>query len=458
MSRNLRLSLALASLLPLIGCGNGTSSKDGGVLDLRMGGKDGPTGDMTMGKTDGGMADMTMAKTDGGGMMDMTMAKTDATMTMMDAAMMMPDLAMPDIAMMAPDLATNNDLAGLDLTSTNDMVVPPDMAMVAMPTFYVLRSGAGQVAIDATATAAFLEQYKLDGTPVGNPIALPTVAANGNNACTISGQATSEGQLTLSGDGHYLSFGCYNAATMTANISKSAVAMVARVAGRMDAAGNIDTTTTITDAFDANNIRGVTTQDGSYFWATGANSGIRYVQHGMATSVGINAMPTNTRVPQIYAGQLYASSGSGAFVNVFTVGTGLPNMANQACTSLPGLPVANASPYSFVLFDLDKNVAGVDTLYIADDSTIAKGGGIQKWTFDGQTWKTATFNTGLMIGTRGLAGVLINNVPTLIATTAEASPPSNTVVIIPDDGNSMAKVLVTSPMNTQYRGIAFAPN
>ena len=70
---------------------------------------------------------------------------------------------------------------------------------------------------------------------------------------------------------------------------------------------------------------------------------------------------------QIFGGQLYGSSGSGGFTNVFTIGSGLPVTVNQTATPLPGLPTTGASPYGFVLFDLDAAVAGNDTLYLADD-------------------------------------------------------------------------------------------
>ena len=41
---------------------------------------------------------------------------------------------------------------------------------------------------------------------------------------------------------------------------------------------------------------------------------------------------------------------------------------------------------------LGASVTGLDTLYVADDSSQANGGGIQKWVSNGSTWtKIATF-------------------------------------------------------------------
>ena len=52
-----------------------------------------------------------------------------------------------------------------------------------------------------------------------------------------------------------------------------------------------------------------------------------------------------------------------------------------------GMPTSgNSSPYGFALWDRNPSVAGVDTLYVADDRTAANGGGIQKWSFNGTSW------------------------------------------------------------------------
>ena len=44
---------------------------------------------------------------------------------------------------------------------------------------------------------------------------------------------------------------------------------------------------------------------------------------------------------------------------------------SQAATSLPGMPTVDASPYGFALLDRSQAVAGVDTLYVADDRSPA---------------------------------------------------------------------------------------
>ena len=101
----------------------------------------------------------------------------------------------------------------------------------------------------------------------------------------------------------------------------------------------------------------------------------------------VAANPASVRWPLIFGGQLFATASSGTFVNVFTVGTGLPQTAGQTNVSLPGMPTTgSSSPYAYVFFDLDPTVAGNDTLYVADDRAAASGGGVQKWTLVNGTW------------------------------------------------------------------------
>jgi hypothetical protein len=158
--------------------------------------------------------------------------------------------------------------------------------------------------------------------------------------------------------------------------------------------------------------------------------------------------------------QLYGDSGSTNFTSVLQIGNGLPTTAGQTTTLLPGLPSTGASPYGFVLFDVNSAVVGLDLLYIADDRAVPTGG-IQKWTFDGTTWTlVTTFNSGLTASVRGLAAYRQSDGSiALFATTTETSV--NRIVRFFDDfvnQSPTATVLATSPTNMLFRGVAISPH
>jgi hypothetical protein len=165
---------------------------------------------------------------------------------------------------------------------------------------------------------------------------------------------------------------------------------------------------------------------------------------------------------QIFGGQLLGSASSGAFVSVFSVGSGLPTTGPQTATVLPGLPLTgSSSPFSFVLLDLNPTLAGPDTLYVADDRSAANGGGVQKWTFNGATWVlTSTLNlaaTAAPIGFRGLAGTATGTTATLFASTTDAV---TRLVTFVDDGRTppaAGTVVGVAPANTAFRGVALSP-
>jgi hypothetical protein len=162
---------------------------------------------------------------------------------------------------------------------------------------------------------------------------------------------------------------------------------------------------------------------------------------------------------EVYAGQLYVSSGSGTFLGISTVGSGLPTSANQTATLRIDMGTG-ASPYGFVLFDTN-NDSQTDTAFIADDRT-ATGGGLNKYTFDGSTWTkqyslllsstnstfSSTTATGFA-GIRGLAGSYDSVTGfSLFATTAETS--NNRLVQILDNGTTPTAFATLGSAGTNY--------
>jgi hypothetical protein len=101
-------------------------------------------------------------------------------------------------------------------------------------------------------------------------------------------------------------------------------------------------------------------------------------------------------------------------------------------------------------------------MYMADDRSIASGGGIQKWTrADTASPFTlaTTFGTGTgsTTGARGLAVDYSSVNPTVYATTAE--PTANRLISFSDvSGTATSFVTIdVASSNTIYRGVAFTP-
>jgi hypothetical protein len=369
-----------------------------------------------------------------------------------DLSMTQADLSgdVADMAVGAPDLATPADLATTPVTPTE---------------FTVVRIGMGTTALTNDATATFLERRKItDGSLVGVALALPTAVSGANKQLTLSGLASVEGQLTRSTDGKYLIIAGYAAAVGSPNVSSSSSATVNRVIGRIDAAGNINTTTAST-GFTAAGMRGAASTDGNMLWVS-SDSGIGY------TTLGSTAVPTllnitNVRGIGIFGSgngvQLYASSVSNPNQGLNAVGTGTPTAANTTVTRLAGFTAAN-SPASvgFVAFDRDGN-GTVDQMYVADD-TLGAGGGIQRWKLNsGNSWmQEGIVSTGANAGARYVTGWVTGTTATLLVTTAEGGGVNPRILQLTDNGGATSavttKMLATAAGNTTYRGIALAPN
>ncbi|WP_052732300.1 IPT/TIG domain-containing protein [Hymenobacter terrenus] len=332
----------------------------------------------------------------------------------------------------------------------------------------VVRIGDGSAALTSAATATFLLEYTPAGVLV-QTIALPTAAAGSNSILTNTGSSTSDALLTRSADGRYLVLTGYDAAVGTTSLTNTTAATNNRIIGRVAADGTVDTSTRLGDAFSGSsttgvNIRSAATVDGTSFYAVGSNSGVRYVpfgNSGTAATTALNtAVPTNNRGVNIFGGNLYVSSASGAFQGISQVGTGLPTTGPQTITQLAGFPAASGpQPYGFYFADLSATVPGVDVVYVADDRINADGG-IQKWSLVGSTWTlNGNIANNSATALRGLDGATTGSTVALVASGTGGlylvsdnagynAAPSTTTLSAP---------LATAGTNGVFRGAAFAP-
>ena len=314
----------------------------------------------------------------------------------------------------------------------------------------VVQVGDGSSSLSSSATSVFLVEY----TPAGSlvqTIALPTAASGANKPITVTGNGTTEGFLKLSVDGHHLTLAGYAATPGTASVAGTTSASVNRVVAVVNVHGAIDTTTAINDGYSGGNVRSVVSTDGTNFWlggtSSGSSGGNHYAILGSTSSTQVSSTPGNVRDVGIFNGQLYMSASSGTFLGVSTIGSGVPTTAGQFATLLPGLSISSA--YDFWFKDSS-------TLYVADDNSVATGGGIQKWTFDGiSSWSHQyTLTNGPC---RGLTGTVDGNGNAVLYATPAANS-ANTLITMTDTGsNAPVTILATAPTNTVFRGVAFAP-
>jgi hypothetical protein len=116
-------------------------------------------------------------------------------------------------------------------------------------------------ALSSAGTPVFLDEYEPDGKLVES-LALPTTANGANKPLVASGSASSEGLLTLSADDNFLMATGYDSAVGTAKVAATTSSSVPRTIARVSTSGEVNTTTALTDAASANNVRSATSSDG----------------------------------------------------------------------------------------------------------------------------------------------------------------------------------------------------
>jgi DNA/RNA endonuclease G (NUC1) len=320
----------------------------------------------------------------------------------------------------------------------------------------VYRVGDGSAALGSTATAVFVDEYTPAGTLVQS-IAMPTAVSGSNKRLTASGSATNEGFLTRSSDGQYLALTGYDAALGTSGVAATTSTAVQRVIGRVDAAGTINTTTvfagTAGNSFSGGGPRSVVSDAGTNFWAVGSVSGVQYITLGATSSTQVNSTATNLRGTNIFGGQLYISSGAGT-IRMGAVGTGTPTSSGQTITNLPGFPATTAAN-GFFFADLNAGVAGVDTLYVADDGT----GQVLKYSLVGGNW--VANGSVAVTAARGLTGSVSGTTVTLFGTLGSTG--TTLYKLIDSTGynatiSGSPSTIALAGTNKAFRGVAFAPS
>ncbi len=343
----------------------------------------------------------------------------------------------------------------------------------------VLRIGfdGGTAAPSGIATPGYLDEHSSDTGSWTRTIVLST----GSSPVNFSGSATSDGVLNRSVNGQYVTATGYVAAERSTAVVTTAG--VNRCVLRVNAAGTIDQTTLVNDAYQWNNIRSAATVDGTNYWlggtstnntAANADAGVRLVVHGSSgTTTGIYNVISNARVTYLSSNALYVTTGSGTFPDggmggfsrVVSLGAA-PMSFTATQTYLAGVNMAN--PQGVAVLDLNTTIAGDDTAYIVDTSS---AGGVRKFAFNGTSWtETAQFILGVggALSDGGtsntsclqVAAKQVGSDIVVLCTTSETH--TNRVVKFVDVGGASTgqpagTTLTTAPPFQAYRGVAFSP-
>ncbi|HEY1684731.1 MAG TPA: hypothetical protein VGG19_08215 [Tepidisphaeraceae bacterium] len=328
----------------------------------------------------------------------------------------------------------------------------------------IYRVGDGTTPLVNTGSAVFVDEYTPTGTLVESiPLPTTTDAATGQNALVASGTATSEGLLTVSPNGQYIALTGYDSAIgANGNLSGTASTVVPRTVGIIPVStGTPDTSTALTNFASGNNPRTAVTTDGTNIWVGGAVD-VSYTTKGSTIAAEVpstSAIAKNNNVEQlnIFGGQLYFSSEkSTGFIG--SIGTGMPSTGSQSVSFLTGIP-ADSNAYSFVMFDLDPNTPGVDTLYFADASANA----IDKYVLESGTWTAA--GSIAATGAIGLTGSVNSsgNVDLFATTGGGSAAGGGTLYSFIDntgiDGtvSGTATSIATAGTDEAFRGVTIIP-
>ena len=343
----------------------------------------------------------------------------------------------------------------------------------------VYRVGDGALAITSDPAPVFIDEYSPTGTLIQS-IALPTTDNGANQTLSAQGSATLEGLLKQSTNGQYLLLTGYDHTPGIAipptigngTLAQTSAAEVSRTIGRIDAAGNINTSTTINDSGQGSP-RSAISDDGTNLWLshgsvgtdTTPDGGVRFTTLGTSgPSTFISAAVTDPRAVGIYNGQLYISAQTADSTTtppspVAAVGSGTPTASDQTIAGLPGVAAGlGQNVVDFFLADLDAGVAGLDTLYVTGDTAAA----LTKYSLVSGTW-TSNGTIGVNADDyRGLAAVVNGSTVTLYATLSNGNNADTLVSVVDSSGynaalTGTATLIATAGANTQFKGVAFTP-
>jgi hypothetical protein len=334
--------------------------------------------------------------------------------------------------------------SGLSLLMMLAAVPLVEAAAVSAGNLVIYRVGTGAAGLTTAATAVFLDEY----TPTGTLVQSIPVPTTGTTAMTAVGNATTEGTMSVSGDGSRLVFAGYRKDAGGTSPASDTASVTNRVVGMLGLDGSVNTSTAITDSTGA--LRSATAASPTSSIYLGTANGVRYVA-GPGAPVTSTVIDTrNSRQVVQSGGILFAGNGSTSITaKVQSYGAG-PTTATVA-TPVITLTTADVGN-SFWFADLSGTVAGDDTMYLVNQFN----GSILKFTSDGSSWTASgSFSASAAANVTGIPGDTgVDLFVTSGSTLFKFSDTTGYGGLISGAATSIATLSVA---NTAFRGLAAFP-
>jgi len=294
-------------------------------------------------------------------------------------------------------------------------------------------------------------------------VALPNTASAGSTGIVSGATTSSNGSISRSENGRYLLIPGWSTDTSipgnTTAIGAANSTYLYCAVRPINGSGVISTGITGTSNWfsAANDYRGVTSDDGTNYWVSGASLGVRTTTNG-TTLTTVSTTSTNTRALNIINGQLYYSTGSGT-QGVYQVGNGKSIVSGTTSANL----TTSTGTYGFAIspdfLTLYTNSAtGVISRFTYSGSYNTVSG-----TYSGGTWSSAS--TGFTLASATGLAVDWSNYSYSTGSNGAVIYASNTVagtsVLVKADDNgtaAMATVTIASVSGFNiFKQIAFSP-
>jgi hypothetical protein len=336
----------------------------------------------------------------------------------------------------------------------------------------VLRAGNGVVRLHLKQSPVFVDEFAPE-TFNNAPLMTVAIPTNGPDSIFFNGHAATEGMLSRSADGRFVTFAGYGGVNLLQESGTPSLLDIGRAFCAVDAAGK--PRTVIYEQYGGTqkmNPRGAVTDGANHFWSCGNASGTAYYDAGGSSGPVTFAAVPDSRQVKIINGTLYTSLNGpdGVFLGV---PSGIFSFVDGSGDSEP-LPESPKTKLTLVM-EADKDYSKIAGFDMNPEGTIAYTAdaekGIQKYSkADGQ-WKfaynfsipqnipaAANHEAGCFALTVDFAGPA----PIIYATTTEGyngSANSNRVVRVVDTGATAQVTTVAQAKSAEivFRGIAFTP-